>query len=65
MGAHNIEANSILAFTLQKAISLAYAVDDTSLISTWQQHYDNIVTAANELLWDESAGMYTVSQGEE
>ncbi|KAK4548537.1 hypothetical protein LTR36_009447 [Oleoguttula mirabilis] len=62
MGGHNIEANSILAFTLRTAISLAYAVDDTALISTWQTYYDNIVTAANELLWDASAGLYTDNQ---
>lgn len=62
MGAHNIEANSILAFTLRTAISLAYSVDDTSLISTWQKYYDNIVTAANELLWDASAGLYYDNQ---
>ncbi|KAK5121877.1 hypothetical protein LTR85_004448 [Meristemomyces frigidus] len=62
MGGHNIEANSILAFTLRTAISLAYAVDDTALIPTWQAHYDSIVTAANELLWDASAGLYTDNQ---
>ena len=62
MGARNIEANSILAFTLSTAISLAHAVDDTALIPTWQAYYDNIVSAANELLWDESAGMYTDNQ---
>jgi len=62
MGAHNIEANSILAFTLSTAISLAYSVNETSLVSTWQTYYDNIVTAANELLWDESAGLYIDNQ---
>lgn len=62
MGARNIEANSILAFTLRQAISLAYSVGDTSMISTWQTYYDNIVTAANSLLWDEAAGLYTDNQ---
>lgn len=62
MGGHNIEANSILAFTLKTAISLAYSVDDTALIPTWQTYYDNIVSAANELLWDTSAGLYTDNQ---
>ena len=61
MGAHNIEANSILAYTLTRAINLAYAVGDTSLIPTWQSYYDNIVKAANELLWDESAGEFCPS----
>lgn len=62
MGAHNIEANSILAYTLKTAISLAYSVGDTHLISTWQNYYDNIVRAANSMLWDESAGLFKDNQ---
>lgn len=62
MGARNIEANSILAYTLTRAISLSHAVGDTSLVATWQQYYDNIVTAANKLLWDDAAGLYFDNQ---
>ncbi|KAH9825515.1 Six-hairpin glycosidase, partial [Teratosphaeria destructans] len=59
MGARNIEANSILAYTLSVAQDLAHALDDPSLIPTWQTYHTNIVTAANDLLWDEPAGLYT------
>ncbi|KAK0251480.1 hypothetical protein LTR91_016267 [Friedmanniomyces endolithicus] len=62
MGAHNIEANSILAYTLTRAMTLAHAVGDTSQNARWQSYYDNIVSAANELLWDESAGLFTDNQ---
>ncbi|TKA78032.1 hypothetical protein B0A55_02112, partial [Friedmanniomyces simplex] len=62
MGAHNIEANSILAYTLTRAMGLAYAVGDTSQNARWQSYYDNITSAANALLWDESAGLYTDNQ---
>ncbi|KAI0472799.1 alpha-L-rhamnosidase [Xylariaceae sp. FL0804] len=62
MGARNIEANSILAYTLTRAMNLAQAVGDTALVPTWQTYYDDIVAAANELLWDESAGLYTDNQ---
>ncbi|KAK3676338.1 hypothetical protein LTR78_003612 [Recurvomyces mirabilis] len=58
MGARNIEANSVLAYTLTTAISLAYAVNDTALIPTWQKYHDNIVSAANTLLWDDAAGLF-------
>nr|POF09148.1 hypothetical protein CFP56_76277 [Quercus suber] len=53
-----IEANSILAYTLQKAISLAYTLDKTSLITTWQTYYDNIVLTANTKLWDSDSGLF-------
>jgi hypothetical protein len=62
MGARNIEANSILAYTLSTAIQLGYAVGDTSLVSAWEKYYSGIVSAANSLLWDEAAGLYKDNQ---
>ncbi|KAH7139398.1 Six-hairpin glycosidase-like protein [Dendryphion nanum] len=58
MGGHNIEANAILYNTLNQAISLAEALNDTSLVSAWQSTADTIKLAANSLLWNETAGMY-------
>lgn len=37
-------------------------MEDTALVSTWQTYYDNIVTAANDLLWDETSGLFYDNQ---
>jgi hypothetical protein len=58
MGGHNIEANAILYYTLNQGIALASALNDTSPISSWQTTADTIKSAANALLWNETAGMY-------
>lgn len=58
MGGHNIEANAILYYTLNQAIYLAGALNDTANSSDWQQIADGIKTAANDLLWVEEEGMY-------
>ncbi|THW51205.1 Six-hairpin glycosidase [Aureobasidium pullulans] len=58
MGGHNIEANSILKHTLDVAVILAYAVNDTSQIASWTNSSAAIVSAANTLLWDSSASLY-------
>jgi len=58
MGGHNIEANSILYHTLNQAISLAEALDDTANVSTWRDTAEGIKRAANNLLWDEQEGLY-------
>jgi hypothetical protein len=58
MGGHNIEANAILYYTLNQGMSLATALNDTTNISSWQAITEGIKTAANELLWNETAGMY-------
>ncbi|THW94770.1 Six-hairpin glycosidase [Aureobasidium pullulans] len=58
MGDHNIEANSILKHTLDVAVTLAYAVNDTSHIASWKNSSATIVSAANTLLWDSSASLY-------
>lgn len=58
MGGHNIEANSILYHTINQAITLAKLLNDTSQISTWVTTAATIKTAANALLWDETAGLY-------
>ncbi|KAI5257362.1 Six-hairpin glycosidase [Aureobasidium subglaciale] len=58
MGGHNIEANSILKHTLDVAVTLAYAVNDTSQIATWTNASSAIVTAANTLLWNSTASFF-------
>lgn len=51
-----------MCFTLNTAISLAYAVNDTEPIPGWENYVTGIKTTANELLWDASAGLYTDNQ---
>jgi hypothetical protein len=58
MGGHNIEANAILYYTLNQATALATALNDTQNISSWQDTMAGIKTAANDLLWDDEAGLY-------
>lgn len=58
MGGHNIEANSILYYTINQGISLAEALNDTAPISAWQTTAEKIKVAANNLLWNDGAGMY-------
>lgn len=58
MGGHNIEANAILYYTINQAISLANALNDTGPISNWTATATKIKTAANTLLWSPEAGMY-------
>lgn len=58
MGGHNIEANSILYYTLNQAISLAGVLNDTANVSAWQDTAERIKIAANDLLWDAQEGMY-------
>ncbi|KAG9963556.1 bacterial alpha-L-rhamnosidase domain-containing protein, partial [Aureobasidium melanogenum] len=58
MGGHNIEANSILKHTLDVAVALAYAVNDTSHIASWSNASTAIANAANTLLWDSTASLY-------
>ncbi|KAK6000716.1 hypothetical protein QM012_003441 [Aureobasidium pullulans] len=58
MGGHNIEANSILKHTLDVAVALAYAVNDTSHVASWSNASTAIASAANTLLWDSTASLY-------
>lgn len=58
MGGHNIEANSILYYTIHQGIDLATALNDTEPISSWLSTADRIKATANDLLWDNEAGMY-------
>jgi hypothetical protein len=59
MGGHNIEANSIMYHTIQQGIMLGQAVGaDQSMLDSWATSGEGIKTAANELLWNETAGFY-------
>lgn len=59
MGAHNIEANSILYRTLNVATSLAEHLNDTSkFVQSWSVVAEGIKTAANERLWDPEMNLY-------
>ncbi|PWY86944.1 bacterial alpha-L-rhamnosidase domain protein [Aspergillus heteromorphus CBS 117.55] len=59
MGAHNIEANAILYYVLNDAISLAQTLDDLSSTKNWSKTATGIKTAANNLLWDDQSDLYT------
>lgn len=58
MGSYNIEANSILYYTINQAITLATILNDTAVIPTYQSYASGIKTAANNLLWNATAGLY-------
>ena len=60
MGGHNIEANSILYFTINQAVYLASEVNEANqtLVDSWQSAAAGIKAAANRLLWNETAGLY-------
>ncbi|KAJ9644682.1 hypothetical protein H2199_003645 [Coniosporium tulheliwenetii] len=58
MGGHNIEANSILYYTLNAGLVLADALNDTTVVQNWTSAAAGIKAAANALLWDADAGMY-------
>ncbi|GAB7354936.1 hypothetical protein MBLNU459_g5557t1 [Dothideomycetes sp. NU459] len=58
MGGHNIEANSVLRYTLETVLTFAHALNDTSVIESYSNYSAGIVDAANTLLWDSSSGLY-------
>lgn len=58
MGGHNIEANAILYYTINHGIELAAALNDTASTSNWTTIAERIKNSANELLWNDEAGMY-------
>ncbi|KAJ4349244.1 hypothetical protein N0V95_004733 [Ascochyta clinopodiicola] len=58
MGGHNIEANAILYYTINHGIELATVLNDTTSTSNWTIIAESIKTSANELLWNDEAGMY-------
>jgi hypothetical protein len=53
-----LQANSILYFTLQNAITLASIMNDTSNSTGWATSADGIPPAANALLWDDETKLY-------
>ena len=58
MGGHNIEANSILYYTINQGIVLGEVVGEKqSILDAWTQKAEGIKAAANRLLWNETAGM--------
>ncbi|KAI9689906.1 MAG: hypothetical protein M1822_009788 [Bathelium mastoideum] len=58
MGGHNIEANSILYYTIQLGLDLSTVVNDTSSNANWTAYAAGIKSAANARLWDSAAGLY-------
>ena len=55
----NIEANAILYYTINQGLLLADALNATSVISNWTDSAAGIKAAANTLLWNSTAGLYT------
>jgi neutral trehalase len=53
-----VQANSILYFTLQNAITLASIMNDTSNSTDWATSANGIPPAANALLWDDETKLY-------
>ncbi|KAG9696044.1 bacterial alpha-L-rhamnosidase domain-containing protein, partial [Aureobasidium melanogenum] len=57
-GGHNIEANAILYFTINEGLTLAAALNDSSVRSSWEAYASGIKESANKLLWNATAGLY-------
>ncbi|KAI0735418.1 bacterial alpha-L-rhamnosidase domain protein [Earliella scabrosa] len=58
MGGHNIEANSILFYTLNLGVTLAQIEGDPASASRWAQLASGIQAAAVPLLWQPDAGLF-------
>jgi len=59
MGGHNIEANSILYYTLNQGIALGQALNESSgLLDSWAETAERIKEAANTRLWNATTGLY-------
>lgn len=59
MGGHNIEANSIFYFTINRGIQLGRALGtDQSTLDSWAKVAQGVKTAANNRLWNASTGLY-------
>jgi len=58
LGGHAIEPNAILYGTLDLGLTLASALNDTSVVADYTNNMTTIKAAANALLWDADAGMY-------
>ncbi|KAK4995551.1 hypothetical protein LTR66_004664, partial [Elasticomyces elasticus] len=51
-------ANSILYYTISQGLTLAAALNDTSVTDSWSAYASGIKSAANALLWNETVGLY-------
>jgi hypothetical protein len=58
MGGHNIEANAILYYTINRGLDLTKVVNDDTVSEVWQNYASTIKSKANSLLWDSQAGLY-------
>ncbi|KAK4620007.1 hypothetical protein CLAFUW4_11097 [Fulvia fulva] len=59
MGGHNIEANSILYYTIYQSIMLGEAVgEDQSVLDSWASLAEGVKASANRLLWNDTSGLY-------
>ncbi|KAK8174814.1 bacterial alpha-L-rhamnosidase domain-containing protein [Phyllosticta citribraziliensis] len=58
MGGYNIEANSILYYTLYQLNILAEALGENDIVDNYTKTAETIKTNINARLWDSSAGLY-------
>ncbi|TBU60052.1 Six-hairpin glycosidase [Dichomitus squalens] len=58
MGGHNIEANSILFYTLNLGVALAQNQNDSATADRWAQLAAGIQAAAIPLLWQPDVGLF-------
>ena len=58
MGGHNIEANSILFYTLNLGVTLARNQNDFTTADRWSQLATGIQSAAIPLLWQPDIGLF-------
>ena len=58
MGGHNIEANSILFYTLNLGVALAHNQNDSATANRWSNLAAGIQSAAVPLLWQPDVGLF-------
>jgi hypothetical protein len=58
MGGYNIEANSILYYTLSLGSTLANHLNDHSVLKNYTATQSRLPTSLNILLWNDTAGLF-------
>ncbi|PIL35419.1 hypothetical protein GSI_02146 [Ganoderma sinense ZZ0214-1] len=58
MGGHNIEANTLLFYTLSLGVALARNQNDSTAADRWSQLAAGVQSAAIDLLWQPDVGLF-------
>lgn len=59
MGGHNVEANSILYYTINQGVMLGNVVgEEQDTLDRWTKQAEGVKVSANHRLWNTTAGMF-------